>query len=58
MKPSNVTLQIRIPEVDYTEQELIEWLKWHLGQTSTLSAYNDLYDIEPEDCRISIDVGK
>lgn len=56
MKVSTVTLQIRIPEVDYTEDELIEWLKWNLGQTSTISADNDLYDIEPEDCRIFIEV--
>ena len=56
MKASTVTLEIRIPGVDYTERELIEWLKWHLGQTSTVSADNDLYDIEPEDCRISIEV--
>lgn len=50
MKTVDIRFTAKIPDVEYTEDELQEWLYYELKQSCSISIDNPLYEygVEPE----------
>lgn len=49
MKTVDIKFTVRIPDIEHTEKELVEWLRYQMGDDGQISLKNPLekYDITP-----------
>jgi hypothetical protein len=45
---AKITFEVEIPEVDYSTQELVDWLRYEYRDTGGLDGKNPFINFEPE----------